>query len=215
MRMPSRQRGMTLVELMIGMAIGLLIVATGASLLVGQLRENRGMVQEARMTQDLRIAADMVARDLRRAGYRGGDGTGASTYTEITLGNTTTADGVALRYSRDATENNVVDSNEQFGFRLRSGAIELQLGAGNWQALTDATLFTVTAFTITPQLQDINLGALCASACTPGSNCPPHQQIRSFGVSITATLNSDASVSRSAQSQARVRADAITGACAG
>ena len=35
------------------------------------------------------------------------------------------------------TENGIVDSNERFGFRLRNGAIEMQLGDGNWQALTD------------------------------------------------------------------------------
>ena len=40
--------------------------------------------------------------------------------------------------------------NEQFGFRLRNGALEMQLGAGNWQALTDSGTVTVTAFSATP-----------------------------------------------------------------
>ena len=56
----------------------------------------------------------------------------------------------------------------QFGLRLRNGAVGLQLGAGNWQALTDATLITITALQIAPVLEDaIDLG-LCAGGLPEG-----------------------------------------------
>ena len=212
----SRQRGLSLIELMIAITVALFIAAAGGSMLVGQLREHRALALEARLTQDLRTAADVITRDLRRAGYWGNAGAvaGANPYGAFTP-ETAAADTVSLRYSMDASENNVVNGNEQFGFRLRAGVIELQLGAGNWQALTDAGTLTVTAFSVTPTVQDVSLASFCASACSSGSaTCPPHQQIRSLAVVISARLVSDARVIRTVRSDVRVRADAVIGACA-
>ena len=42
----------------------------------------------------------------------------------------------------------IVDGNEQFGFRLRNGAIEPQLGEANWQALTDPATLIVTSLEV-------------------------------------------------------------------
>ena len=208
------QRGLSMIELMIGMAIALFIAAAGGTLLAGHLRENRALLLEARLTQDLRTAADVITRDLRRAGYWGHAGTGANPYAAIAPA-TGSSDTVSLRYSMDATENDAVDSNEQFGFRLRGGAIELQLGAGNWQTLTDAGTLTVTAFSVTPEVQDLSLASFCPGACATGSSstCPPRQQVRSLTVAITAKLVSDARVERSVHSNVRVRSDAVVGAC--
>jgi len=209
----AHQCGLSMIELMIGMAIALFIAAAGGTLLAGHLRENRALLLEARLTQDLRTAADVITRDLRRAGYWGHAGTGTNPYTAIAPA-VGSSDTVSLRYSMDASENDAVDSNEQFGFRLRGGAIELQLGAGNWQTLTDAGTLTVTTFTVTPEVQDLSLASFCPSACAAGSStCPLHQQVRSLAVAITAKLVSDARVERSVRSNVRVRSDAVVGAC--
>ena len=64
-------RGLTLVELLVGLALALLVAAGGAALLTSQLREHRALVLESRLMQDLRTAADLIARDLRRAGHWG------------------------------------------------------------------------------------------------------------------------------------------------
>lgn len=209
------QRGLSLIELMVGAAIALFIAAAGGTLLVSHLRENRALLLEARLTQDLRTTADLIDRDLRRAGYWGNAGEGTNPYAELAPG-LAASDSVSLRYSMDAIENDVVDSNEQFGFRLRGGAIELQLGAGNWQALTDANTLTVTTFNVTPELQDVSLALFCPTACATGSNstCPPHRQVRNLAVSITAALVSDARVVRTVHSKVRVRSDAVVGSCA-
>ena len=223
MRLPRPQRGFTMVELLIGMAIGLFIVAAAASLMTGNLRENRNLLIENRLMQDLRTAADMITRDLRRAGYWAAanagvrsDGTGPvllNPYVDVTPV-AAAADNVSFRFSRDATENNTVDSNEQFGFRLRNGAIELQLGAGNWQALTDASTLTVTQFSVTPTVETISLGALCTSPCPAGSaTCPPQQHVRSLAVTIGGRATGDARLTRSVRSQVRLRNDPVIGTC--
>ena len=224
MNAPTRsQRGLTMVELLIGMVIGLFIVAAATSLLTGSLRENRRLMIESRLMQDLRTAANVVSRDLRRAGYWGAASAGVWTSgVPALLPNPNTAlapdtaasDAVSFRFSRDTAENNAVDPNEQFGFRLRNGAIELQLGAGNWQALTDSGTLAITAFSVTPTVQDIALAGACAGACPAGSpSCPPHQLVRSLALVITGHAATDASVARSVRANVRLRNDAIVGAC--
>ena len=224
MSAPTRsQRGLTMVELLIGMVIGLFIVAAATSLLTGSLRENRRLMIESRLMQDLRTAADMITRDLRRAGYwaaanegvrsDGGGAVLANPYVDVTpVG--AAADSTSFRFSRDATENHTVDSNEQFAFRLRNGAIEMQLGAGNWQAMTDAATLTVTEFSVTPTVETISLAGFCAQACAAGSGtCPPRQLVRSLAVVVGGQATGDARVTRSVRSQVRLRNDTIAGAC--
>jgi prepilin peptidase dependent protein B len=228
MRRASTQGGMSLIELLISVTISLFIVLTGTSLLTTHLREDRGLLLEARLMQDLRTAGDVVARDLRRSGYWAGaaDAPGGSTanpYTSLLQSSTPSAtapDAITFQYSRDDVENNAVDANEQFGFRLHNAAIDVQLGNGNWQSLTDAQALRITAFSVTPSVQDIALLSFCAHACAPGKNgialdnCPPHQQVRSLDVVIEGTLAADARVTRTLRSTVRLRNDVVIGSCA-
>ena len=227
------QRGLSIVELLVAMAIGLFLSAVGTTLLVSQLHESRSLLVEARLMQDLRTAADLISRDLRRAGYWGAAATGVWTRDETPGGvpvasnlyvalapgasATTSAstDAVSFRYSRDARENNAVDTNEQFCFRLRRNVIEMQLGSSNWQALTDANTLSISAFSVTPSVQEIPLTNLCALACPTGSSqCPPRQLVRSLAVLITGRSATNASVVRSVRIAVRVRNDALSGSCA-
>jgi prepilin peptidase dependent protein B len=219
------QRGLSMVELLVGVAIALFIAAAGATLLAANLRENRSLLLEARLMQDLRTATDVISRDLRRAGYWAAATDGVSTtatpaaaanpYVALAPG-AAASDAVSFRYSRDATENNVVDGNEQFGFRLRNRVIEMLLGAGNWQALTDAGTLDITEFSVTPTVQEIDLRGYCSQPCPAGSlTCPPRQQVRSLALVVAGRSTSDASVTRSLRSNVRLRNDALSGACPG
>jgi len=219
----SSQHGVSMIELLVSTAIALFIVATGTFLLANHVSENRRLLLEARLMQDLRTAADVVSRDLRRAGYWAAAADGlqpagphtlvVNPYTAISSGDATSNE-VDFRYSRDETENNVVDVNEQFGFRLRNAAIEIELGAGNWQALTDGQSLKVTEFKVAPHVQDISLLGFCANDCSSGNaTCPPHQQVRSLDVVISGTLTSDARVFRTLHSSVRLRNDPVVGSC--
>ena len=55
--------------MMVGIAIGLFIVAGAVALVATQLGENRRMLLETQVQQDLRAAADIITRELRRGGY--------------------------------------------------------------------------------------------------------------------------------------------------
>lgn len=220
--MTRRQHGLSLVELMIGLALGLFIVAIATTLLLSRIREHRALLIESRLMQDLRTGADLVMRDLRRAGHwgdatvalrRSGGVAAANPYTALSPA-AAASDAISFRFSRDSSENHAVDPNEQFGFRLRRGVIEMLLGSGNWQALTDAGTVTVTAFSVTPEVDEIDLEGLCDKACAPGAaSCPPRQQLRSLAVAMTGRSTADASVVRAVRGQVRLRNDVIVGAC--
>jgi len=220
---PRRQRGFSLVELMIGLVLGLFIVAAATTLLVSRIREHRALLVESRLMQDLRTSADLVTRDLRRAGYWGKataamwqpgiSGIVANPYTALAPA-AAASDAVSFRFSRDATENDLVDGNEQFGFRLHKGVIEMLLGGGSWQAMTDRGTMFVLAFSVTPSVQEIALQGACEKPCPSGGNeCMPRQQVRGLAVAITGRSVADNKVVRSVRSQVRLRNDAIVGAC--
>ena len=229
------QRGLSLVELMVGVAISLIVIAAATSLFSRHLRESRAVQVELRLMQDLRSAAVLVGRDLRRAGYWGNASAGVwQRDAETTVVNpyafvTLAANQVAFNFSRDAAENNAVDTNEQFGFRLRGGVVEFLLGGvnngansdgtsvGNWLALTDVNTVTITAFTVTPSVQSASLEGMCATVCSAADSaigiCPPQHHQRSLAVALTGQSVTDVKVMRSVESHLRLRNDAITGAC--
>ena len=219
------QRGLGLVELLVGTAVGLLVVAATSALVVREVGEHRALRREARLTQELRHAADIVARDLRRAGWWAGAASGiaaddgvagvANPYA-FAASSAIAASAVQVRYSRDAVENGVVDANERFGFRLRNAAIELQLGETNWQALTDPQTVAVTAFIITPRIEETSLASFCAEPCATGSIvCPPRQQVIHVEVAIAGRSADDAAVRRQVRAGARLRHTPVIGGCEG
>ena len=63
----KQQSGFGLVELMIGLTIGLIVVAAAMSMLTSTLSSSNDTIKMARLDQDLRQAMTMVSRDLRRA----------------------------------------------------------------------------------------------------------------------------------------------------
>lgn len=218
------QGGLSLVELLVGTAVGLVVAAAATSVVSANVRASRQIALEARLMQDLRSTADLVARDLRRAGYWANAASGVrSDSAPLPLANpygvaadAAASDAVRLSFSRDASENNAVDDDERFGFRLRNSVVEMQLGNGNWQALSDAGTLVVTAFTVEPRSDEVSLAAFCAQSCAAsGASCPPRQQVRSFAVTLSARSSRDASVTRSLRSTVRLRNGTMSGDCIG
>jgi type IV pilus assembly protein PilW len=215
-----RHAGMTLVELMVGLAVGLVIVAAALALTASHLRESRATLQESRLQHDLQAAVEVVTRDLRRAGYwadaaaglsRNGTAALDNPYASFDLAASNAA--VGFSYSRDESENQRVDDNERFGFRLHAGAIEMLLGSGNWQALTDTGTLVVTALALTPDVRETALDGLCERPCPSTDASCPRLQVRSIDLAITARSTADPALVRSARSRLRLRNDVSVGAC--
>ena len=192
--------GLSIVELMIGIVIGLFIVAGATLMLTTQLGDNRRLLLEAQVQQDLRAAADMISRDIRRAGYWGqayqqvwpAAAAASNPYTRMDpvaapLGTS------AIEYDRSTDEDGAVfgtDDNgvdvtpnrprERVGFRLHSTnkTIDYMVGANNWQSLTDKEVLEVTTFelVLTARQVDVPCGAGPCGPCVAGL-CPAINQV--------------------------------------
>lgn len=214
-------RGASLIEAMVGITVGMIVVAGALTLFVTNLTGTRRLQAEVRLNQDLRAAVDVVARDLRRAGYWGNAiqgtlaaGAGAATaqnpYSAVSF---LSDSSVRYRFSRDAVENNVVDGAEQFGLRLQDGVLQMKTATGNWQDLTDSKAVTVTAFTLTPTQAALPLGNLCPTTCAAGTPNCPITTVRRIAVTLTGRSTSDNAVTRTHSTVVRVRDDQLSGQC--
>jgi type IV pilus assembly protein PilW len=209
-------RGLSLVELMVGLVLALLVAAAAGALFAAGLRDDRRLLLEARVDQDLRGAAGLIAREIRRAGYWAhaasaglwspAGGHALPNPYDAVSSPAASPDTIELRYSQDTVENDVVDSNEQRGFRLRSGAISVQLGAGNWQTLTDADTLLVTRLDIASGVQEAAM-----DLATPA--CAPRAQVRSAEIVIAGRATADPAVQRTVRTTVRMRNDRLLPAC--
>lgn len=211
--MRMQQQGVSLVELMVGLALGLLITAAGLSLLASQWREQRSSTAAMRLMQELRSATDIIGRDLRRAGHWAAPVAAATNPYAAFAPPAAASDAAQFAYSRDRTENHLLDGTEQFGLRLRNGVIELLLGAGGWQALTDAGTLVVTEFSLQPARQSVPLLEHCATPCPPDVACEPRLEQRGVAIRITARATEDPALMRRLTSHIQLRNDVVSGAC--
>jgi prepilin-type N-terminal cleavage/methylation domain-containing protein len=205
------QRGLSLVELLVGMAVALVVCAGALKLLASHVESNRRVLLEARLHQDLRAAADLVARDLRRAGYwqsalKATVWPGqANPYRALAA----SAGLASYGYSRDAVENDTLDGNESFGLRLAAGALQMQDGSGGWQQMTDTGTVLVTSLSITPATSVVSLGHLCTPACSSADPACPALAIRRYEIAIRGRAAADAGVTREVRESLRVRNDDV------
>jgi prepilin peptidase dependent protein B len=210
------ERGFTLAEALVGLAVGLLVVAAAIAFALAHAREVRALWIQSRVMQDLRDAADLVERDLRRAGHWRGASSPAWSPDAATLNPhaallpaASASDAARLSYSNDDGP----DTDEPIAFRLRDGVIEMLLGSGRWQAVTDAGTVVVTLFSITPVLERIPLQAVCARLCADAAACTPAQSVRSVNIAIRGHAAGDARFERSVQSLVHLRNDIVDGTC--
>ena len=214
-------RGVSLIELMVGLAVSLIVVGGALSMMARIQTTSWRLMIETRLNQDLRAAADLMARDLRRGGYWGNaiQGALAQGVGSVAVQNPyralsgSTANGLAYRFSRDAVENNTLDDTEQFGFRLLEGVLQMQTASGVWQHLTDDKNLLVTALAVTPTLTALLIGDLCSKPCAAGTpNCPV-STVRSLAITLTGQSVRDSTVVRSTALTVRVRNDELSGQC--
>lgn len=174
--MGKQCNGFTLVELLVGMVIGVTVMAAITQIMVSSNNTNLDTLRMVRFNQEMRSVMNLMASDIRRGGFNAyavsqiGQGTTAAnpfgglsiddvTITTATPGPLT---GSCIRYSYDDSSNaatnadGLLNGNEQYGFKLNGGAVQRHTTAATcadagWQTLTDTANLTVTALTFTLQ----------------------------------------------------------------
>ena len=204
-------RGLSLVELLVGIAVGMFVVASAAMLVSTQLNDNRKLLLETQVQQDLRAAADIITRELRRAGHwndaadfvaAGGAAAAPNPFSNLAVTSGPPAE-ITFSYWRQTNEMG------PFGFKQDGNVLKTLLGAGGWQELTDGNTLRITALRITPRNGPATR-LPCPKVCADGTeNCWPTLTVREFDVDIDGEAVSDPSVKRSLNTVVRLRNDLV------
>jgi prepilin peptidase dependent protein B len=218
------QRGMTLIELMVSIAVGLFLLMIITQFFVGQVIGNSELLKVTRLNQELRAIMDLAVRDIRRGGYwanaisgvwyEESPGVTANPLQSITIDSTvnptTAASGSSFTYAYDVNGNGAIEDSENLTIRLNSDkhSVELVQGITNPTTTTlsdtGATTITGLSFSLAPVV--VTIGCVVA-----GSN--PTLTMRQLVIVVTGQLASDSTVSRTMRETIRLRTDPIVGSC--
>jgi prepilin peptidase dependent protein B len=170
----TKQAGVTIVELLISVALGLSVIS---SVLIGYLgthTSSMNTLANSKLSHDLNTTMSLMIGEFRRAGYSANtdvlasppantfnivDSTALEIYNSIATNTqqAATGSGSCIVYSYDMDLDGVVDAAELAGFRLNAGVVEMRtvgnsadpdtcISTGNtWDTLTDINFVTVTA----------------------------------------------------------------------
>lgn len=171
--MTSLQRGFSMVELMVGLVVGLFAVLAAGAVYINAFASGHDSMRLARLNQDMRAIMDVMTADLHRAGYSAKDDnsfmqrTGNATDIQVSTDNT------CILYTFDLDRDGAVDADELFGFRFDSAGQRVQTLASTvaFPATTTANVTDCAALTWEPLnfAEEVRVTALSFS--TQGSKC--------------------------------------------
>lgn len=164
MRSITKQSGLTLIEVLLGMALGVAALTAVTSLVGYGIGVNANLIASSRVNEETSNVLSLMVRDIRRAGYSGDT---VNMLSDPALNPSPFSDSIAIGafagepanscivFSYDANNNGVVDggaNGENFGFRLRDNSVEIRQGAAGcedngWLALTDTDVVTIDVLT--------------------------------------------------------------------
>lgn len=152
------QRGVTLVEMLVGLVIALVVMGGAFAAYLAVANSSRTNIRADRINIDVQTILDIMANDIRRAGYWATPGTGNPFSPIFPTSGTSTC----FLYSYDANDDGTKDADELFGFRVSNQTVQIRTAGtsdtdcndGTWQPLSDPNLMRIDnatglVFTIT------------------------------------------------------------------
>lgn len=174
--MINNQKGFTLVELLLSMVFGLIVLSGVLYVYIAVISSSSATLKASKLNTELMTIMSIITSDIRRSGYWSETGALASENVFNVQGDTaievfksdntqisenTDLDGTCIVYSYDQDEDGNLDVKEYFGFRLKSGAIEMLTTAsitkgdncntGSWEKLSEPSSYTISSFTVNPR----------------------------------------------------------------
>jgi prepilin peptidase dependent protein B len=194
---PTRHKvaGVSLVELMVGLAVGLIIVGATGAIYISTTRGGKDALNSAKLNTEIRGAVEIMAEEIRRAGGSVVQGVD-NPYTNPAIGGISVHDSggcLVFSYQKDwithaASKTQISDKAKDIvAFRVFDGAISMGIGNSsgttascngiNWQPLTDSKTTTVAAidsstpiFKLSSQCMNSVTGDSDAFTCSTASN---------------------------------------------
>ncbi len=167
-----RMAGISLVELMVGITVGLVVLWGLSTVYLNSARGSKTTTSANQLNQDMRAVMDIMVNDIRRAGHWGAAAKSAVNpftqgATRLRISNLGT-NRDCIVYSYDATyavaTTGVTPGDDFFGFRLTDAGVLQSLDQANsatlattdtacaniaWDNVTDPRAVNVTALTFT------------------------------------------------------------------
>jgi len=126
LRRRGANRGFTLIEMMVAMALGLILTGAVTGLVVASMSNTNATVQGMRVTEESRAITEIITRELRRVRYNAnsmrsvGSGATLTTFSAITPSTVNVASD-CIKYSYDYDGNGAASAGE---FRMFSRTVE-------------------------------------------------------------------------------------------
>lgn len=202
-RRPPRERGVTLVELLVGLVIALVVMGGAFAAYLAVANSSRTNIRADRINIDVQSILDLMANDIRRAGHWSTPGTG----NPFAIIHPSSGTSSCLLYSYDENQDGAKQDTERFGFRRSStgvievrtsGASDIDCNNGTWQPLSDPNVMTVTTLTFRVQSQSVSSAGVTV-------------QRRWIDIDLTATgANAADGITKVAQTTVEIRNDLRT-----
>lgn len=175
MLIQHRNRGFTLIELMVALVLGLVVVGGVMGVFMSTYQANAQNIKAVRLNEELRAVMSLITRDLRRAGMRDLAWQPSLLGTANPFANNT--NWVVSRYDAavpvsscamfayDGDGDDAVDNVDRRGFRLRRDGsqqwVEMRdldstgttCSGGDWDKLTDEKVMNVLSLNFTTTLE--------------------------------------------------------------
>ena len=152
------QSGYTLIELMIGMAVGLIVLSGALFLYLQIFNVSKTTLASTQLNRELSILLDTMSGEIRRHGY---SAQGSNSYYQTTnsaLDVNVSGDCILYGYDFNSDDaDSSADSIDQKGFRLDSGVIHTKANKlvdcdsdiTVWDAFTDESVLEISDLMIT------------------------------------------------------------------
>jgi prepilin peptidase dependent protein B len=205
-------KGFTLAELMVGIALGLLVVLGSLFGLKYTLGGSSALSINTQMDADMQAAMTLLTRELRRAGYWGQ--AAAAVGVDPNLYKNPFADisssGTCIRFSYDFNGNGALDVlpafDERRAFALQDRMLWYRKGgdfgcspnSAGWEPLFDPGIVLVDGFRIEEQ-----------DTAIPVNGATRSIHLRSYLVTLDASSRTDATIRRQLKTNIKVRNDAF------
>ncbi|MBE0469476.1 MAG: prepilin-type N-terminal cleavage/methylation domain-containing protein [Methyloprofundus sp.] len=234
----KRNNGLTLIEIMIALLLGLIVIGGALSIYIATIRSSTDITNSARLNYDLDSVMQLMVNDIRRAGYWGGAVTGSDAQTNpFTIGaaNIQIPVDSCILYTYDANGDGVVgtEHTEYYGFKLQDGRIQIRsskaaetktdcTGTG-WETITDENKVNITSLTFSDN------NSKCFNSTTKklyapageDKSCPATAvagfstagdtlvETREIAITLTGNVVGDAPVTKSLTANVKVRNNRI------
>ena len=149
----NSQKGFTLVELMVGMAISLIIMAGAVFVFVNLSKTSLQEVRSARASQQARDVMAFIVRDVARAGYRGiehqlNDPKGTNEFQDVFIN----ADGNCISYAYNRYDEMPSGAINTYAIRYQSNEVQIISGGDcdssfGWNSISRADNLSVSELT--------------------------------------------------------------------